>query len=393
MTDLAEKYVSASFRGVVFFFRSESSQEGRKTVSHDFVGSDRRFVEDLGQLPPIFTLDAFVSGPDAFIKRDDLRRVLDTPGSGILSHPVRGNVEVTAKAYSVRSTNTAIGRIDFSLTFETSTIVDEPTVGLATPSTLGNLADTTRDVVETVANNTYALPTDNGFVDEIFGVNVGAGEGLGRISASIDDLNVREIIDPIIRTLTESRALVSNPASLFDLIKTVFRSVSGLGDLQHYLFLLETVLNIPSITGDTVRRNKRINAYGALVSSYQVNALIGAYQAATAVDYDTVPDLEQAEVLLSDAFNDVVEMPVAGSIVTDPDVAANLLQMRSLAADLFDEKEQLAWKVESFDPAEFGFAATTYRLYGSLDNLDLIKRLNPGVNASNPEGTIQVARL
>ncbi len=393
MADLAEKFVTASFRGIPFFFRSESSQEGRKTVTHDFVGSDRRFVEDLGQLPPIFTLDAFVSGPDAFIKRDNLRRVLDTPGSGILSHPVRGTVEVTAKAYSVRSTNTAIGRIDFSLTFETSSTVDEPTVGLATSSTLGNLADTARDTIETVANNTYALPTDNSFVDEMFDVNKDASDILERISASIDDLGVREIIDPLIKVVRDSRGLVSNPPSLFDLIKTIFRSVSGLGDLQHYLSLIETVLNIPSITGDTVRRNKRIAAYGALVSAYQVNALAGAYQAATAVDYDTVPDLEQAEALLGDAFSDVVEMPVAGSIVTDPDVNAGLLQMRSLVADLFDAKEQLVWKVETFDPVQLGFAATTYRLYGSLDNLDLIKRLNPSVNASNPEGAVQVVRL
>lgn len=393
MADLAEKYVTASFRGVPFFFRSENSQEGRKTVTHDFVGSDRRFVEDLGQLPPIFTLDAFVSGPDAFVKRDNLRRALDTPGSGTLSHPVRGNIEVTAKAYSIRSTNTAIGRIDFSLTFETSSTVDEPTVGLATSSTLGNLADTIRDTIETVANDTYALPTDNSFVDEIFDVNVSASEGLKRISASIDDLGVREIIDPIIKVLGGNRGLVSNPSSLFDKLKTIFRSSSGLGDLSPYLSLIDEISSIPSINGDTVRRNKRINTYGALVSAYQVNALVGAYQSATAINYDTVPELEQSEALLGDAFNDVVEMPVAGSIVTDPDVRADLLQLRSLAADLFDAKEQLAWKVEVFDPVELGFAATTYRLYGSHDNLDLIKRLNPSINASNPGDTVQVVRL
>lgn len=393
MADLADKFVTASFRGVEFFFRSESSQEGRKTVTHDFVNSDRRFVEDLGQMPSIFTLDAFVSSPDAFVKRDNLRRVLDAPGSGILSHPVRGNVEVTAKAYSVRSANNAVGMSNFSLTFESVSAVDEPTVGLATSSTLGNLADTIRDNIEAEANNTYALPTDNAFVDEIFDVNVNASGALERISASIDDLSVREIIDPIISIVQDSRGLVSNPSSLFDNIKTIFRSTSGLGDLNTHLSLIDEVSAIPSITGDTVRRFKRINAYGALVSAYQANALIGAYQAATFADYDTVPELEKAEVLLSDAFSAVVETPVAASIVTDPDIRAGLLDMRSLVTDLFDEKEQLAWKVESFDPAAFGFAATTYRLYGSLDNLDLIARLNVGVNASNPEGAQQVVRL
>lgn len=393
MADLSDKFVTASFRGVEFFFRSENSQEGRKTVSHDFVGSDRRFVEDLGQLPPIFTFDAFVFGPDALVKRDNLRRALDTSGSGVLSHPVRGNVEVTAKAYSVRSTNNAIGRIDFTLTFETSSTVDEPMVGLATSSTLGNLADTLRDTAETVANNIYELPTDNSFVDEIFDINVSASEGLERLSASIDDQDVRAIINPLIEILRDNRALVSNPASLFDQIKTIFRSVAGLGDLQHYLSLIETVFTIPSIADDTVRRNKRINAFGALVSAYQVNALVDAYQAATAVNFDTVPELEQAESLLSDVFSDVLETPVAASIALDPDVRADLLQIRSLATDIFDAKEQLAWKTEEFDPAQLGFAATTYRLYGSLDNLSLIVRLNPSINASNPIGTIQVVRL
>ncbi len=393
MADLADKFVAASFRGVVFFFRSESSQEGRKTVTHDFVNSDRRFVEDLGQLPPIFTLDAFVFGPDAFVQRDNLRRVLDEPGIGILSHPVRGNVEVTAKTYSVRSNNNAIGRIDFSLTFETSSTVDEPTIGLATSSTLGNLADIIRSNIETVANETYALPTDNSFVNELFLVNKNAAAGLERISASINDLGVREIIDPIIKIIRDNRGLVSNPSTMFDQIKTLFRSASGLGNLSQYLFLIELVADIPLINGDTIRRNKRIDAYGALVSAYQVDALVGAYQAATAIEYDTVPDLEEAESLLGDAFNDVVETPIVGSVVTDPDVVADLLQIRSLAADLFDVKEQLVWKVESFDPMELGFAANTYRIYGSLDNLDLVKRLNPAINASNPDRVIQVVRL
>ncbi|MEE9159934.1 MAG: DNA circularization N-terminal domain-containing protein [Gammaproteobacteria bacterium] len=385
MSGLAEKYVTASFRGVPFFFRSEGSGEGRKTVVHDFVNSDRRFVEDLGRLPQTFTFDAFVSGIDAFAKRDNLRRVLDTPGSGILSHPVRGNVEVTATSYSIRSTNNAVGRIDFFLTFAASSTVDEPTIGQATGSTLSDLSETIRTIVEQVALGRYLRPTDSGFLNELFGLNTDVAGFLDQISASISDGEVRESINPIINSILTDRGLPSNPETLFSNIQTIFRSASGLGDPNKYHNLLGEVQSlVPFIPENTSRRIRRVLSFGALGSSFQVNSLVGAYQAATAIDYDTVPELEQAEARLNDSFESVVENPIVESVVADPDIKADLLNMRSLAADIFDEKEQLAWKVEDFDPSGRGFAATTYRLYGNLDNLDLIARLNPSINASSP---------
>lgn len=121
---LLDKYLTASYRGVEFQFTRESTTQGRKIVTHEFVNSDRRIDEDLGAFPPIFTLSAFVHGEDAFAKRDKLRRALETPGQGSLIHPTRGRVLVTAKQYSISSNANSVGRIDFQLTFDATEAID-----------------------------------------------------------------------------------------------------------------------------------------------------------------------------------------------------------------------------------------------------------------------------
>jgi len=68
---------------------------------------------------------------------------------------------------------------------------------------------------------------------------------------------------------------------------------------------------------------------------------------------------------------------------------ARLLQTRVIAQSLFNEKEPKAWKVKPFNPIGRGLATTAYMLYGSNAELDLIARLNPGVNANHPQGLIE----
>ena len=110
-----ENYQTASFRDVAFILNNEETHDGRKTVSHEFVNSDRRFVEDLGRMPTVFRIEGFVHGVPGFSERDALKQALNKKGVGRLIHPVYGSVDVVAESYTVASTMKSAGRFNFRM--------------------------------------------------------------------------------------------------------------------------------------------------------------------------------------------------------------------------------------------------------------------------------------
>ena len=101
-----EQLQPASFRGIPFLVNAETKTGGKKTVTHEYVGSDKRFTEELGLLPPSFSIEAVIHGNEAISTRLLLEDALDEPGLGILVHPVYGAIEVKSTIYSVNSNQT-----------------------------------------------------------------------------------------------------------------------------------------------------------------------------------------------------------------------------------------------------------------------------------------------
>ena len=115
---ILDDLVAASFKGATFLIDTTSTSGGRKTVTHEYPNSDRRFVEDLGELREIYTMTGTISGANYFADRDNLIAQLKSSGSGELIHPFYGSVTVTAKPYSLNENLTDLGVARFSMTFE-----------------------------------------------------------------------------------------------------------------------------------------------------------------------------------------------------------------------------------------------------------------------------------
>lgn len=80
----------ASFRGVPFHVKGADSEVGRRTVLHEYPQRDQPYTEDLGRKARSFRVEAIVVGPDYFKARDALIEALETPGPGVLVHPLYG---------------------------------------------------------------------------------------------------------------------------------------------------------------------------------------------------------------------------------------------------------------------------------------------------------------
>lgn len=92
---ILDQLKSASYRGIPFFYKSSSETGGFKTAEHLYPASDNFKIEQLGKVPKRYDIEARVK----FDNRDSFDNALDTQGSGLLSHPMYGNIIVKITQY------------------------------------------------------------------------------------------------------------------------------------------------------------------------------------------------------------------------------------------------------------------------------------------------------
>ena len=140
---ILDKLHPASFRGAVFLITGDATTTGgRKTVSHDFVNSNNRNVEDLGKFPDIFTINGIIDSENYEQNRDRLIAALNRPGPGILVHPFHGEVNVTLSGtYNLVQNTNNLGIAEFTMTFETSQKEVLPQAALSSLSIVSKQTD------------------------------------------------------------------------------------------------------------------------------------------------------------------------------------------------------------------------------------------------------------
>jgi prophage DNA circulation protein len=137
---------TASFRGIKFLVNRSSVAGGRKTVTHEFIDSDRRFVQDQGLLNRTFTVNAIIHEVSYtyFAQRDNLLLALEEEGPGLLVHPFYGTQTVNVTSFTLDENTSSVGRADFNIVFEESQPNDSPT---AITNNLSAILDLTNQVV------------------------------------------------------------------------------------------------------------------------------------------------------------------------------------------------------------------------------------------------------
>jgi prophage DNA circulation protein len=98
-----DKISPASYRGIPFVVSSDKGEFGRKTVRHDFVGTDDAYIEDLGKASREFSVDAQIVGADYMARRDALIAACETEGPGLLVHPWYGRISVILQGRAIIS--------------------------------------------------------------------------------------------------------------------------------------------------------------------------------------------------------------------------------------------------------------------------------------------------
>lgn len=390
----------ASFRGVGFLVNAETKTGGKKTVTHEFVNSDKRFTESLGKFPPKFTIEAVVNGDDAIQRRLNLERVLDLPGVGNLVHPIYGDGEVESTTYTTNSNQTRIGEFRFSINFETSEAITPAATQskITTPESVSTAAKNTSGILSNVFEDNYVNPS-SGFSeneaadqsDNLYETVLNAvANPVGAIQDKIADFTrfVSDARSDIFTIVSQGSILKQSLEDLFqaalDVVSTPEDLIDAWNDLTDYGFL--------DIQGDTnTKKTQEAESNKSILREYaRLVALINLYEAYAHKDYQTDVELSDARNVLDAKYNELIEMfsddidvENVSVLTTDNDFRNSIASLRVTANGVFDEKEQNVWRVVTISPGKSSMALTAYRYYGSLDQLDLITGLSPSVNHAN----------
>lgn len=298
----------ASFRGVPFRVRDESSSVGRDVQIHEYPKKDQPYPEDMGRRTRPYRFTAYVVGAKCFEERDALIEALDTPGPGELVHPWYGRKTVTATNECSASHNVDEGGVvRFELVFVDSGKLENPK---PVPNTAQQLKAAAQSVeVSALDRFTNALAT----VDMVRAKANSLASGVSGIFGA-----VQGYLSPF---------------------TSLFGTVTG---------LLDTVMNAPANLGGmllgTLREMTRgFSSFGGSASS--VTSSASAIPALAAIPSPPGTDaaaLQTAvvnlfqDVAIANALRDAAEMPIA--LAPSPEsVAAPALDVQVASPVVIDE--------------------------------------------------------
>ena len=394
-----------SFDGVTFLATEAPTKGGRKTVTHEFVNSSRREVEDLGLLLKVFNLKAIISNKDNFYfqKRDALINILEKgPNSDnspkVLSHAFQGRFNVVSKPYSLLETIGDLGAAFFELTFEQA---EDRIVPLPSAFTASNITELRTDTMDALAAEFEDTPPKGFRVSIDFPFNFTAITAvLDAIGNQIEFVTTtfnRAVaeIDNFAATLNDFRnnirRLINLPGQLAASLNNLISSVVSLAETSEEAVLtLEKLFvfgdDFAEIISITAERIERKQSRDLLTGFMQMGALAYAYEQTSNILFFTVREIDTFSDKLNQQFNKVFPT------ITDQPIAALFSNLRNTTNEFLDIQRLNVKKIVEIVTPTQPAQVLAFQLSGSVEDFERLVGLNSLKDVDFASGDFEVFR-
>jgi prophage DNA circulation protein len=376
----------------------ETINKGLKTIVHEYLNSDERYIEELGKIPATLSFQCLIYGEDSLNSRIQFEQALDAGGFGELIHPVYGSLQVKLiGTYTVSSSQRRIGEHIFDVTFGVSRENITPEIKFISNNEITNQVLRNFSVITDVFASVYQ-PIKHGFNIEFTGVNV--LDFVNKMVALVEDIETGIVPENLNVFLKESQRIQSD---IFNIVKSPDRIASEINllysnfrDIVSTPAVLFDSLQALIITKETfypsdtyIRQNRRVA--NLLIEEYiNLTSLNFLYESAVYRDFQTDIELLESQEVISDYYytffetqpdnNDPIPK-IAETISARDDFAI----LQNLFAEAMMLKTQNVWKVKEIED-NGSTPLLAYKYFGNLEALDIINQLNPGINHSGFSG-------
>lgn len=381
-----------SFNGIPFLIKKATTTGGRKLATHEFVRSDRRFVEDLGLNNRTFHITGIISGFDYLIKRDALLREIELPGQGFLQHPLYGRRLVTAFSYSNKEDLQRAGEAQIEMKFEEGDAESQPLPNSFFSNALAErLAQELAAFLAAEFIEKYGVPREAANFADAISQNANTGsffegafsqQGLDQDSAEytaalnkFNDSVVELVRSPdgyassVNDLVNKSQTLFSDPADSFSFLSKGFK-FNSVG------IVLETT------TPSNLQREKNRKAVVDIIRGLNLGS---AYSQAAQIKFTLARDLQRTKDSLDESFNDMLNNERMTNEAVD-----KLESLRSAANEIFDREEVNLFKIEEINVQRQPVGIIAFNHYGNTDLESSLLSLNEVANPSFVEGPFKI---
>lgn len=379
----------ASFKDAHFAVRGYSDSFGRIVTVTNIPFSETKFIEDLGEKAEYVTIDAYVSGENYDILRDQLKDALNSSGPGTLIDPYYGERLVRITSASVSEKHDKLRVANFQITY----ILENSSQGITsiTEVDINDLENTT-SAIDDLNSSSQALFADivkianypNYVLDSVYDAVSSVLDKIDTFSTPIEDI-VQASSDfkrKLYRLKTNLKASFSNLEKLATDISDIFSSMPGVNkntiSLQRDIISIINTdvkvekLNVVSTPALSVEKTnlKAVEVFAKTQSILSVSSAIITNTihpisiSEIKTEYNSYfenlsKSLEQLEEMLFESDNFVEFSPLEHSL--------HLVQ-QSINKSL-DNREQLEKKsINLYEPQPS--LVTCYKLTGSIHNVD-----------------------
>ncbi len=383
----------ASFRGVIFYIDDSSRDGGRKTVTHEYPNQDTRDVEDLGLFPSVFKVKGIITGTSYFSDRDALISALEQAGEGTLVHPWYGSLQVTAKPYSITESITNFGEAIFSLTFEISSPIVQPSPTNFNLPSIATLAEIALGIAQGDFSSLFELFYNSGsnYIDAVTKARNISGI-IGQIAGvSVSDSSSTTALNQSITSYNDAvNEAVANPPLLASNINELLSSFNDYAltpeqgvRINAPLFLFgsdDAVIPYDFYLSQERKKNREVvNNYVWYIT------LVNSYTNSAQIEYQNETQLIDTRNALDEQYQ-----KIALSEILTANTLSAIKDLRTQMNIFFNNVQISLPKIEVVQTNIMPLTVFTYSYYGNTDQLNNIFYFNEFFNPSVVSGDISI---
>lgn len=362
---MALELLPASYKGFRFLYSSIRTEGGQKVAVHEFPGSSRRSIQDLGQLPDRFVVSAILHGDNYIADVSRFKEILSEGGLGDFIHPSQGTFKVKSTGFTLVEDDRDKGRARFEINFAAASQEVQP---IARRSNVGSIAKKSEAVKSALSDRIKteynADPSQRGnFTDAVNQLNEisdGFINNSKQFSPNVPGLaEFQREVDDFIKN---SKKLIQNPGNLATALFSLFDAFDGIQTTSGNSFRqLSSFFDFGD--NDVPNRNntagliQRTNNRNILRTSVQAGSLAEAYREASLIEFQTVPEIDA----VSDEL-DAQYIKIKNQI--DGDSRRELSLLRSDVRKLFDDQRLTEPQIIELDLPVLPAIVQAQNLYG-----------------------------
>jgi prophage DNA circulation protein len=387
-----DSLLPASFKGVPFFFISDSREDGRRIVIHEYVNKNDE-PEDLGRNLPQHNISGVIKGANYFQDKINFENALNSEGDGILVHPYLGNIPCVCLSFGIDESLSSLGIATYSLQFKVvnKNIYPAPTSDVRT--IIANLYRQIYKQLGEILENYYKITN-------ILNVNL-IGDKLNDLANilrnSVKTLGgtfdtAAEANSTIKNFINNSYKVAASNIKIGGAIADVIGSVDNIstdGELRFNIAnnLFGFGFNDIFLDLKTQRLEERNTNFKLINGAINALFLTNKIDAAKLITYNNSDAIEEKENSINESYFELIN----NDNVFLPDAILTLLRkLRVNAKTFFNAERTQVSKVITITINPQPLANLVYDYYGSLDNFETIRELNNIYNTGRVAGEIKI---